>query len=276
MDLSTLWNTPPWDRPEQTGKFVLGVLRDQLASEEDRSLAAELAGEYTVVNDELAEALLTIVGSTTESEELRCRAAIALGPALEHSSTEGFEDAEEQLISEELFRRLVESLRKLFFDAGAPEGVRRKILEVSVRAPQDWHQEAVRTAYASNDEAWRLTAVFCMRFVRGFDEQILRTLRSEDPEMRYQAVCAAGNWEVAGAWSHVAQIATSGQSDKRLRLAAIDAVASIRPGEASETLNGLSESDDEDIIGAVFEALALAEGHSESQWDAEAQRPEWN
>jgi hypothetical protein len=49
--------------------------------------------------------------------------------------------------------------------------VRRRVLEASVRAPQDWHQEAIREAYSSGDESWRLTAVFCMRFVRGFKDQ---------------------------------------------------------------------------------------------------------
>jgi hypothetical protein len=52
------------------------------------------------------------------------------------------------------------------------------VLEASVRAPQDWHLDAIREAYSSTDEAWSLTAVFCMRFVRGFNEQILEALES--------------------------------------------------------------------------------------------------
>jgi hypothetical protein len=42
-------------------------------------------------------------------------------------------------------------------------------------------------------------------------------------------------------------------------LAAIEAVPSIRPREASEVLGNLTESDDEDIVEAVHEALAAAE-----------------
>jgi hypothetical protein len=45
-----------------------------------------------------------------------------------------------------------------------------------VRAPQDWHENAVGSAYASGDDTWKLTAVFCMRFVRGFDGQIVEEL----------------------------------------------------------------------------------------------------
>ena len=115
-----------------------------------------------------------------------------------------------------------------------------------MRVPQDWHRDAVHVAYSNNDEAWRLTAVFCMRFVRGFDEQILEGLESTNPDIRYEAVLAAGNWEMDAAWQHVAALVTSKSTDKPLLLAAIDAMASIRPHVAAEILNDLTDSDDED------------------------------
>jgi hypothetical protein len=93
-------------------------------------------------------------------------------------------------------------------------------------------------------EVWRLTAVFCMRFVRGFDEQILEALDSRNPDIHYEAVCAAGAWEVDAAWPHIAALVTSGETDKPLLLAAIEAVASIRPREAAEILDDLTDSDD--------------------------------
>ena len=156
-----------------------------------------------------------------------------------------------------------ESLHKLYMDAGVPKEVRRRILEASVRAPQNWHADAVRAAYGSDDEAWRLTGVFCMRFVRGFDEQILEALDSRDPDIHYEAVCAAGTWEVDAAWPHITALVTSGETDKPLLLAAIEAVASIRPQEAAAILNDLTDSDDEDIVEAVFEATAMAGGLSD-------------
>ena len=140
--------------------------------------------------------------------------------------------------------------------------MRRRILEASVRAPQDWHQDAVRAAYSSADEVWRLTAVFCMRFVRGFDEQILEALDSKNPDIHCEAVLAAGNWEVDAAWPHVAALVASEETDKPLLLAAIAAAASIRPHEAAEILDDLADSDDEDIVAAVDEALAMAGGPS--------------
>jgi hypothetical protein len=259
MDLKALKDTPPWDWPEGTAEKLVSILRDEQAAKPDRVLATEMAGDFTVVNDELVDALLAVLRSGDESEGVRARAAISLGPILEYADTEGFDDAGEVPISEPTFRRIQESLRELYLDAQILREVRRRILEASVRAPQDWHQNAVRAAYASDDEAWRLTAVFCMRFVRGFDEQIVEELHNRNPDIHLEAVLAAGNWGVEAAWPHVAALINSGGTPKPLLLAAIEAVPSIRPQEASEVLAGLTESDDEDIVEAVHEALAMTE-----------------
>ena len=263
MDVKTLNHTPPWEWPEDAGKTILGVLVDEHAEDSDRVLAAELAGDGVVVNDELANALLAIVGNPGEPEELRGMAAISLGPALEHADTFGFEDADDLLISEASFLRIQQSLREFFLESDMPQEVCRRILEASVRAPQGWHDEAVRSAYSNEDGAWKLTAVFCMRFIQGFDEQILEALNSEDPDVHYEAVCAAGSWGVNGALSHVVELAFESNTDKALRIAAIDAVASIRPLEARDILADLTVSADEEIVEAVHEALAIAGGELE-------------
>jgi hypothetical protein len=269
MNLRALKDTPPWDWPEGTGEMLLGILRDHRAGEPDLLLAAELAGDFTVINDELADALLFILSSGDKSEEVRARAAISLGPILEHADTEGFEDAVGVPIAERTFHKIQGSLRRLHMDASVPKEVRRRILEASVRAPADWHQAAVRAAYRSEDEVWMLTAVFCMRFVHGFDHEILEALRSKNPDIQYEAVLAAGNWELDAAWPHVAALVTSGVTDKPLLLAAIDAAASIRPREALEIFADLDDSDDEDIIEAVDEAIALADASSGEDDDDE-------
>src|SRR5262249_4136636 len=152
--------------------------------------------------------------------------------------------------------------------ASATKEVRRRVLETSVRAPEDWHRDAIRTAWASDDDAWKLTAVFCMGFVKGFDDQIEEALNSQDPDTHYEAVVAAGNWGIDAAWPHIADLLASESTEKPLLLAAIEAVPSIRPDDAAEILGDLLDSDDEDIVGAVEEALAMAKGLSGgAAWD---------
>ena len=257
--VEVLAEIPPWEWPEDAGQALLELLRDDGASGADRLLAAELAGNLVVINDELVDALLSILGGAGETQALRGQAAISLGPVLEQADTDGFEDPDDVPIAERTFHRIQQTLRALYVDAGVPSDVRRAILEAAVRAPQSWHRDAVRAAYGSGDEAWRLTAVFCMRFVRGFDEQILEALDSENSEIHYEAVRAAGAGEVSAAWPHVSGLVTAENIDKPLLLAAIEAVASIRPREAAEVLSDLLDSDDEDIADAVSEAMALAE-----------------
>jgi HEAT repeat protein len=116
-----------------------------------------------------------------------------------------------------------------------------------------------------------------MRWVRGFDGEILEALKSGDSKIRCEAVSAAGNGELDAAWPHVVELVEDPFTPKKLLLAAIGAVASIRPAEAGEILIGLMASEDQEIVEAadeaILEARSFAEGGSvdeeeehESEW----------
>ena len=259
MNLQALKDTPPWDWPLDTGMVLLDLLRDDNVQDSDLVLAAGFAGDLTIVNDEIVDALLSILRSR-RSEELRARAATALGPVLEEMDTRELEDWDDPPISERTFQTIQTTLQSLYADTTIPTEVRRRILEASVRAHQDWQKDAIRTAYASDEEAWKLTAVFCMGHVRGFDVQILEALNSTNPDIHYEAIRAAANWEMDTAWPHVAALLTSPATEKSLLLAAIGASAMIRPHDALAILNNLAESDDEDLVAAVDAAILTAEG----------------
>jgi hypothetical protein len=263
VSLKTLLDIPPWDWPEDTAEMLVRVLDDDHTEASERILAAELAAEYAVLGDSIAEGLLAIARRGDLADALRSTAVRALGPALEHADTCDFDDTDEALLSERVFHAIQQSLRELFAEAGVAQSVRRSVLESAVRAPQDWQRQAVRRAYAEDDEAWRLTAVFCMRFVAGFEEAICEALKSNNPNIRYQAVRAAGDWAVDAAWPQVTAIVAAGETDKPLLLAAIDAVAAIRPQEAPAILADLMDSGDEDIAEATLGALAMTDGLSE-------------
>jgi hypothetical protein len=269
MNLKILLDTPPWDWPRDAGERFHQILTDSKASESDRFIAADLAGDFTVINDALSDALLGIVSSAGEPEELRATAAISLGPILEHADTSGFDDPEDVRITEYTFHRIQLTLHKLYVDESIPVLVRRRILEASVRAPEDWHRDAIGRAYSSRDRDWMLTAVFAMRQVRGFDNQILEALKSGDPEIHCEAVAAAGNWELDAAWDHIVGLVHVSATPKPLLLAAIGAVAEIRPQEAREILNDLTESDDEEIAEAAEEAILMAFTDEDSDEDEE-------
>jgi hypothetical protein len=250
------------------------ILIDQRADESDRLVAAELAGDFTVIDDDLADTLLTVVRSADEPGQLRAKAAISLGPVLEQAETDGFEDPDDVPITERTFRNIQDSLEKIYLDNSTPKEVRRRILEASVRAPEAWHQDAIRYAYSSGDKEWMLTAVFSMCWVCGFDDQILVALKSADPEIQYEAVKAAGNWELDAAWSHIVELVNDAHTPRPLLLAAISAVGSIRPAEAGNILVELADSEDEEIAEAADEAMAAAEVASDEEDDEDDEEDE--
>lgn len=259
MTLEWLEENPPWDWPKDTGEFLLGILDDHNAQEADRVLAAELAGDFTVVNDEIAAKLLEILRDDKEPEQLRATAAVSFGPALESGDIDEFDDLEMVPISEQMFHTIIATLQDLYQKPGIPKVVRRHILEGAVRSPRDWQPDAVRHAYNSGDPEWMLTASFGMRYVRGLDDLILDALKSDDEGIHFHAVCAAGSAQVEAAWEYVSELATSPDTEKQLRLAAIEAVGDIRPEEARSVLEDLILDRDEEISEAASEAIQMAE-----------------
>lgn len=259
MDLKTLKTTPPWDWPESAARVLLEAMSDRNLPDAERIVAAELAGDFTVADEQIAEVLLSVVGDRDESNALRSQAAISLGPALEYADTMGFDEDDDAPLSEEVYLGVQARLQELFDDDRVPDDVRRSVLEASVRGPLPWHTEAIERAYASDNPAWKLTAVFCMRYVRGFEPRILTCLDADNVDIRRQAVVAAGIWELDAAWSRIEEIIESGD-EKPVVLAAIDAAAEIRPHDAEILLASLSDSDDTDIAAAAWEALATLDG----------------
>jgi hypothetical protein len=260
MDVNTLANLPPWEWPPESAGVLAGVLSDPNATAKDRLLAAELSGEFVGVGDDVVRTLLAVVSDRAEPAELRARAAISLGPTLEAFELDMFDEDEpdEPKISAPAIRDIQSGLHNAYLDADAPKLLRRRALEASVRAPAPWHEGAVRAAYYSGDPEWLLTAVFCMEYMDGFETEILEALESEDPQVEYHAVRAAGNHEIGAAWPQVRALVSSPETDRPLLLAAIHAVASIRPREAPNALRTLAESDDEEISDTVYEALSMA------------------
>jgi hypothetical protein len=262
MKMKVLLDSPPWEWPRDAGRQFLDALKNRSIDESERLIAAQLADDLIVINDRIAKTLLGIVGNAEESEALRGTAAIALGAVLEQASLTEFEDPEEVPIREETYNTIQDSFERFLSEGDFPKLVRRKMLEASVRAPEPWHPDLIREAYVRGDEEWKLTAVFAMRWVRGFDKQILEALNSSNDDTHREAVMAAGNWQLDGAWSHVVALVKDEKADKDLRLAAIDAVASIRPTEAGRILVDLSSSEDEDIAEAASEAMMMADASS--------------
>ncbi len=259
--LEILQEMPPWDWPADAKQTFEVALLNKEAPLAERLIAAELAGNSVAINDELAVALMEVLESASEPEELRARAVLSFGPVLETCHTGEFGDPHDPPpITETVFEGIKRLLHMLYHEDSVPKLVRRKILEVSVRAEEKWHKNAIQRAYETKDPEWVLTAVFCMQYVKGFEKQILESLESKNELVHMNAIVAAGEKEVDAAWDHIYDLLENAETTpKRLLLAAVDAIAKIRNDTPSlEILNHLVDSDDKDVSEVADEALGFA------------------
>ena len=114
--LKELLDTPPWEWPRDAGKTFRAVLMNRQAPESERLIAAELAGDLVVMNNQLADTLMGILRSGEEPDELRAKAAISLGPVLEQGNIAEFDDPDDVPISERTFHTIQNLLHKALRD----------------------------------------------------------------------------------------------------------------------------------------------------------------
>jgi hypothetical protein len=275
MDVNVLAAGEPWQWPPNAGATFRKLLTNHAANPADRLTAASLAGEEVVMDDDLANVLLGVLSDRTEPEDLRAQAAISLGPVLElgfwefEEELDDFGDPEMVPIGYDVFCAIKQALKREFYDLTNPKLLRRRILEAAVRAPEPWQSDAIREAYASGDHEWKLTAVFGMRHVKGFEREVLEALETKDREILFEAVEAAGEKGLELAWHRIFGLANDKRTEKSLRVAAIGAIGSIRPQEAQELLYELKDSKDELIAAAAEEALSYIDIGAGDEEDGE-------
>lgn len=240
---------------DQDTKQLLNMLKS--ADEEARADARE---ELTLqMNDEIAQAFLEIAKQGTD-DRVRADTIIGLGPIIEEAGLD-YTDTDSDDLGEMgpgIARRTLETiqreLRTIFEDESQPKLVRRSALEALVRDPQQWHADAIRKLIANNDPEWRITGVFAMGYVPGFESDIMAFIQTSEGALLYEAVRAAGRAELTEAVEKLRAIAVDERADSGLRAAAIEALPYI-DDEADELLEDLAEHEDEEIASAAEFAL---------------------
>src|SRR5213075_729911 len=157
-----------------------------LTDPDEETRASALEELALVMNDEIAQALLDIAESDA-AEDVRVDAIIALGPVIEECGTDYDDEAEFDFgpelgppVSRETFDAIVRRLRALYDDKTQATMIRRRVFEVLVRDPQPWHSKEIRRHFASADPEWRLTAVFAMGQITGFERTIAETVSTAE------------------------------------------------------------------------------------------------
>lgn len=228
--------------------------------------AAALQEIAPVVDDALARELLRFARDPESEPRERGQALIALGPALEETSYEEEEDGSlappmgpeewwETPLSEAAYREVQENLRRIYHDGAQPKEVRRRALEAAVRARRPWHRDAVATAWSSDDDEWRVTAVFAMGFLGGFDDEIETAFRGDDPILRREAMRAAGLAELEHLAPELLEVAMDAEADPEERIAALEALGELQQVDYQDEIQELTDDEDPEVAEAAQEAL---------------------
>lgn len=242
---------------------------------EDRELHEEVLDSLAyLLDDELAEEVVRIL-RVEGPEGFRAELALALGPTLDlqrtmHGATASPEGDlpdgtatdspesvdEDSFLSSEGVALLVRSLESVFRDGAVPGAVRRAVLEASVRDPQPWHEGAVRAAWASEDLGWKLTALFCMGVLVEweFSKEVIEGSRSPYPEVRREAIVAAGRRRMQALFPDLARLVANHEADEELRTAAVSAVATIGGPGALEVVQAAVGSGRPELAEVALEA----------------------
>lgn len=252
------------DQPELEGSP--DWLRNQmeiLRGGEDREKLALLESLEGELEPEIVEEVVRLI-ERGGSPEVLSRAAIALGPTLELCDWEMDENDQFEAgdfgapVDMAMYDRIQSLLHRLYADASTPVLLRRRALEASIRSRRDWHEGAVRAAWASGDPDWRVTAVFCMaHFDLDFTAEITEAFDSDNDELQLEAIWAIGQLSLSEWLPDLVGIAVNERADIDLRCAAIDALGELGGNKAQAVLFQLTEeSDDARIVDAAEEALA--------------------
>ncbi|HEX6100286.1 MAG TPA: hypothetical protein VF432_28490 [Thermoanaerobaculia bacterium] len=248
----------------------------------DEEVRGEAIHELThLMDDEVARAFLDVASSGAD-EQVRSDVLIGLGPVIDEAGIDYDDDEEELLlgpelgppVSREMFETIVREVRALYEDESQPKRVRRSAFEALVRDPQPWVSSEIRRHFASDDPEWKLTAVFAMGYVAGFEKEIAAVVNAEQGQLLIEGVKAAGHMEVTGAAQRIRDLATAKGTERGLRLYAIEALPYVDP-DSFDILDRLKQSNDEEVAEAAeaaLEELSLAESMDDEEWDDE----EWD
>ena len=156
----------------------IDLLREAFATD-DAAMQIDAIDALEEVTDERAlAALLDLVQRRDASVEVRAKAAVAFGPALEIYDY----DRDEPLFGDEeidpaVAKQTQRTLIAIVRDESEPKLVRRRALEASIRSYEDEHAPLIRRFWIDRDVEWRMTAVFCMGYAPGFEREILGAVR---------------------------------------------------------------------------------------------------
>lgn len=240
-------------------KHALTLLRS-LLDDTDAEVRAEAIA--CLWNDPDPKWIAVLMKKATEDvhADVRAHAISALGRYVFEGEAASYEDwdGHEIAITPEDYVRVSEFLFRIAQDPEEALEARRYAIEaLAFRTDDPEVLDLIEWAYQHRDRRLKVSALFAM--ARNGDpkwtDYILTELRSEDPEIQYEAVRAAGELGLHEATDLLIEIAKSKGVRKPLRLLAIYALGETGDERAYPVLDRFTHSRDRDVREVAREAI---------------------
>lgn len=189
-----------------------------------------------------------------ESDNVRAAAVSALGRFILLGEYEEISEADAT--------RAQEAAINLLTDANEELNVRRRALEAISNSSHEIVAEAIEEAYNSGEHLMQVSSIFAMgrSYDAQWNETVLKELKNNDPEMRYEAARAAGELEIEESVRDLGLIAVNDELE--VKTVAIWSLGEIGGREALRILTALAEdaeeAENDELIEAIEDAIGSA------------------
>ncbi len=236
----------------RASKFVRSLLDDP-----DPQVRAEAVACLWNSSDPIWIDVLIEKAKDDPDLDVRTRSISALGHYLYEQDPE-FDDDEEDLdeVDEDDLSRIVEFLFDTAQDEGLEVDERRYAIESLAFLDDTDVDSLISWAYAQVDPRYRVSALFAMGRTGDlrWSDEVLLELGSDNREVQYEAVRAAGELGLHDATPQLVELARGHGTDKSLRLVAIYSLGAAGDERAYPVLEELCHARDRDIRDAAREA----------------------
>lgn len=229
-----------------------------------REVAIQALWEYPT-SDHLD--ILMNLADNDESRQVREAALSGLGIYIWHREVlldemewgPSFPSFDESELSQAEMQRAYDYLMQIIDDDERSLGERRHAIEAISFSMDAQVQDIIEEAYRHDDDAMKASAVFAMgrNANVGWTDYVLASLDSPVPEIRFEAVRAAGHMGLMQANRDLMSIAEF-SDDKAMRIEAIWSLGQIGHDASVDLLEELEEMDPDEDIREIA-AIALDE-----------------
>jgi HEAT repeat protein len=240
-------------------KHALTLLRS-LLEDHDAEVRAEAIACLWYDPDARWIDLLMRKATEDPHADVRAHAISALGRYVfegEEANLEGWDAPFLEILPED-YQRVTDFLFRIAQDPEESLSARRYALEaLAFRSDDPDVSDLIEWAYQHRDRRLKISSIFAM--ARHGDlrwsEYILRELRSEDSQLQYEAVRAAGELGLVEATDTLIDLATNKTYRKPLRLLAVYALGETGDDRAYPVLEKLAHSRDRDVRDVARDAM---------------------